>query len=1523
MRRLVLLLLLCAGSIAANAATFTVNNTGDAADAAAGNGTCATSGGVCTLRAALNEANALAGTDTINFGIAGAGPHTIAPASPLPVASSLIIDGTTQLGIGAGPFILLDGTNTVTAGLDFATMSGLNVTIQGLAIGRFTLAGIRTYQISSAVTVKRCHIGVGTDGVTDMGNGDGIWAQIRDLGGSSLIVGDATGGGNVISGNADMGIEIDDSPTGSKLSTFTLQGNIIGLASDGMTQVANSSGAIRTDLQLGNVTIGGSVAGRNIISGNGGGGFLTSGFLQTDLLTFSDNYVGVAIDGNTPRGNNGNGATLVAKQYVVENNIVAANTGHGLTFATSTLSSPIRGNRIGVTADGSAAGNGGSGIVWSSQNAGVIGGPATADQNIIAYNGASGVRVQGGQTEIAENAIFLNGTLGIDLGTINVVDANDVNDADTGGNGLQNRPVISSAMRSGGVTFISGSLSSTPSTAYVIRIFSNTAADPSGFGEGETFVTSVNVTTNAGGTAAFNITTAGAPAGTYVSATATSAGGDTSEFSNAQLVGTPPQMRFASASYVTSELGSVTLTIVRVGGTGVAASVNWATSAGSATAADFAAASGVVNFSPSDTTRTITIAIAPDVLDEIDETFTVTLATPTNADLGAPSVATVQITDDDLAPSVSIGDASINEGNAGSTSLPFNVTLSAASGKPITVDYVTSNGTATAASDYAAIAGTLTFAPGQTVKSIVAQLVGDTSIETNETFTITLSNPVEVTIGDGSATGTIVNDDGLPAITIGDVAIVEGDAGTSTALFTVTLSGPTTATVTANWSTASGTATAGVDYEAASGIVTFAPGELTKSIAVTINGDALVEDNETFTVDLASPANATLADAQGGGTIADDDGTPSLSINDPAVVEGVGATFTVTLAPASALPVTVNYATSNLTATATNDYTTAANTLTFAAGETTKLITVATSDDAVAEPTEDFAITLSGAAGATLGDAGGIATIIDNDGAPRITIGNVTAAETNSGTVAFTFDVDLSHASASTVTVDYSTADGTATAGSGDYATGSGTLTFAPAVTSQSITVMVSGDAIIEPDETLVVTLGNASNAIVIDAEGVATIANDDGAASVSIANATIDEGTGGALDIEFEVTLNAASALPVTVQWATADGTANASDYTAGAGTITFAPGEVLQTIAIAVNTDTAFEPNESFVVNLLGATNASISDAQGTGTLINDDAAPAVPVISIGNASLAESNAGTTLMTFAVQLDVATINTVSVDYATGDGAATAGTDYVATNGTLTFSPGVTTLNVTVPVIGDTLVESNETFAVTLTSPSNATLGIASGTGTILEDDVAPVVPTISIAPASLAEGNAGSTSMTFAVQLNVPTVATVTVNYATSNGTAIAGNDYANTSGTLTFAPGVTTQNISVPIIGDTLVESNESFAVTLTLPSNATLGTASANGTILDDDVAPVVPSISIAPASLAEGNAGSTSMTFAVQLNVPTVATVTVNYATSDGTAVAGNDYANTSGTLTFAPGVTTQTISVPIIGDTLVESNESF
>ena len=193
---------------------------------------------------------------------------------------------------------------------------------------------------------------------------------------------------------------------------------------------------------------------------------------------------------------------------------------------------------------------------------------------------------------------------------------------------------------------------------------------------------------------------------------------------------------------------------------------------------------------------------------------------------------------------------------------------------------------------------------------------------------------------------------------------------------------------------------------------------------------------------------------------------------------------------------------------------------------------------------------------------------------------------------------------------------------------------------------------------------------------------------------------------------------------------------------------------------------------------------------------------------------------------------------YATSNGTATAGVDYTAESGTITFAAGVTTQTVHVGIIGDTAVEPNETFTVTLSAPLGVTIAKGTAVGTITNDDVAVVVtpPAVSVADASVTEGNGGTTNLVFTATLSKVPATTVTVRYATSNGTATAGQDYTAGSGTITFAPGVISQTVNIAVAGDLTVEPTETFTVTLSAPSGATIARSTATATIITDDIAP---------------------------------------------------------------------------------------
>jgi hypothetical protein len=199
---------------------------------------------------------------------------------------------------------------------------------------------------------------------------------------------------------------------------------------------------------------------------------------------------------------------------------------------------------------------------------------------------------------------------------------------------------------------------------------------------------------------------------------------------------------------------------------------------------------------------------------------------------------------------LSITDASVTEGDGGTTTAVFTVTLSAASGRVVSVTYATADGTATAGTDYIGANGILVFAPGQTSRTLTVTVLGDTLDEPDETFTVNLSNAVNAAIADGQGVGTILDDDPEPTLSISDTSVTEGNAGPVSAVFTVTLSAASGRVVSVTYATADGTATAGTDYIGANGILVFAPGQTSRTLTVTVNGDTLDEPDETFTVNL-------------------------------------------------------------------------------------------------------------------------------------------------------------------------------------------------------------------------------------------------------------------------------------------------------------------------------------------------------------------------------------------------------------------------------------------------------------------------------------------------------------------------------------------------------------------------------------------------------------------------------------------------------------------------------------------------
>ena len=796
-------------------------------------------------------------------------------------------------------------------------------------------------------------------------------------------------------------------------------------------------------------------------------------------------------------------------------------------------------------------------------------------------------------------------------------------------------------------------------------------------------------------------------------------------------------------------------------------------------------------------TRTFTVATTEDQAAEADETFAVSLAVSgTTATVTATDTATATITDDDHA-TVTVGDANAAEGDA----LTFTVTLDRAVAGGLTVWPAFTDGTADKGADYTENTTALTFAGalGES-RTLIVATTEDTDVETDETFTVslTVSGTTATVIATDTATATITDDDDA-TVTVGDASAAEGDALT----FTVTLVEAVAGGLTVTPRFTDGTAIRGADYTENTTALTFAgrAGE-TRTFNVTTIEDEAAEADETFTVGLsvAGTSASVTATATATATITDDDDA-TVTVADANAAEGDALTFTVTLDKAVAGGLTVTPRFTDGTAIKDADYTENTTALTFAgrAGET-RTLTVGTTEDQAAEAEETFTVGLSvaGTSASVTATATATATIMDDDDA-TVTVGDASAAE---GDV-LTFTVTLDKAVAGGLTVTPRFTDGTATKGT-DYTENTARITFAGrAGETRTFTVATTDDGAVEPDETFTVNLSvSGTSAAVTDTDtATGTIDNDDLAPAVNLSVNPSSVSEGGA---STPVTVTAAFSTDKTF---TEDRTVTVSvgGGTATSGTDYATVSDLDVTIAGGASSGTG-----TFMLTPIGdgvvEGDETVEVAGSAGDLTVNGAAltltDSTPRLRVSAARAVEGET----MVFTVSLQSPGPRAVTVQYATVDGTATAGADYTSTSGQLVFSADETERQVSVPIVDDVEVEDNETFALAV-HLADAAGSSASATGTVLENDVL----TLSVTAPDVQEADGPAT---FTGSLSSASPYRIVVHYGTSDGTATAGADYVETTGELAFEPGETEKAVVVPVMDDDLVEGTETLLLSMTV-------------------------------------------------------------------------------------------------------------
>lgn len=919
------------------------------------------------------------------------------------------------------------------------------------------------------------------------------------------------------------------------------------------------------------------------------------------------------------------------------------------------------------------------------------------------------------------------------------------------------------------------------------------------------------------------------------------------------------------------------------------------------------------------------------------------------------------------------------EGDNGSKNYVFQVGRFLPSQSTATVVFTTVNDTAlTTDNDYVAMSGTITFTGQETSKTITVVVNGDTKFENDESFFVNLSNASGATISVPSATGFIRNDDGLPTLSIADDSRNEGQILN----FVVTLSAPSGLTVTVPFNTApssSGNIASLADYTATSGVLTFAPGVTTRTIAVQSATDLILEPSETFQVLLGTPSGASKTDGEAQGTIVDVVPLTTLAVSSVLLPEGNSGTtnfvFTVSLSNATTQAVSVSYTTADGPAASgeapallsNNDYQFQSGTLVFNPGETSKVVTIAIIGDAAIESSETFSVnvTRTGNGPTTNTSATGKGTILNDDGSPTITIDNVTVAPGNAQFANAVFTVTLSAAAAQPVSVSFATQDFTAHKNF-DYLPLSGIVTFTPGGSLiQTITVQVLGSSVPEENETFYVNLSSATNAQIGDAQGVATIIRQ----GLSVSDVRVDEGNNPNVAASnkavFTVSLSTPLDHNVTVAYHTSDDSATAAgnDYVPTSNTLTFLPGQTSKLVTVSILGDLDIEANETFFLDLANPSGSQVVIGRGKGTITNDDGLLAkirLQVVNSGGSVVGPGDALGLNEQFTLQ---AYVQDLQVDDPQGIFQAFADVLYDSglvervPGGQVTFgdqfdsvlSTGGTAAGIfnEIGALGDAAqpVPHGAEFLFFSVPLRTKDVGLANFTADpadepehdvllYLRDNPVPVnriqfVDTsvnigsnvISVNNIQIPEGNSGSKDFVFTVTRFLPENSTATVVYTTDDGTAtVASGDYEPTTGTLTFLPGETSHPVTVAVHGDTTDEAHETFLLRLSAATNASSSQSPGVATIVNDDGAVEV---SIANAS---GNEGQ-DLKFVVTLSAVSGKDVLVPFHTEASTsgliATAGSDYLPTSGVLTFAAGVVQQTVTVHALNDVLLDPNETF
>ncbi len=997
-----------------------------------------------------------------------------------------------------------------------------------------------------------------------------------------------------------------------------------------------------------------------------------------------------------------------------------------------------------------------------------------------------------------------------------------------------------------------------------------------------------------------------------------------------------------------------------------AVTVDYATVAGTATSGDDFSplATGFVipanTVDGSTVTLTLSGLILNDPVGEPNESFSIAFTNPSAGLVLSRASHAVTITFDGDPVGVKILDLAATEGNGpGNTTATVVVQLNypiPPLTPAVTVNYTTTDGSAMSGADYVTKAGVLSFAVGESTKTIAVPLVSDTCPEPSKAFFVDLTGVSAAGIlEDNQATVSLLDNDFSGTFQLSAPRLTGSESGTKaqvTVVRTGGLAGGAANCVGFSLTTQDGTATssAPADFTAMGpGPFFFAAGATSRVVEVPIVNDSQDEPEESFVVKLSNPIGLGAAlGAQRTSVVAitdnDTAGALQFSTATATVAEGAGtATLTVTRTGGNTGPLTVDVQVAgSSTATGGGVDFTAPPQLTFNANQSSVPLVVSLTADALSEGNEVATFVLANPTlGATIGVRNTLALTI-TDAQPTVFFAAPTFTVNESAKSVLITVKRAGGVLTDTVQVNYATSFGSALPGvGGDYTDVSGTLVFTSNATSKTFVIPLLGDLVVDGNEFLNLTLSAPSGgtpAVQLGTQSTAVLnitENDLGGVVVfgAAAYATKEPLNTSLLPTKLSVTIKRTGgvAQDASVVLTSVNGSAAfaGSDFTAISKTVTFPAGKIAMIETVEILNDPSPEGPESFTLTLTSPNGGASLGTPATTTITIADNEPVIEwSTTTFNGKEPVGAAATAVANLTLKRTGSTVGDAFVDINVTGGSATFGNNstfdvlWSPNPQTVLLPNGKSSVIVPITINQDSDNEGLETIVLQLENPSGAAKGLLDTTTLKITDEEPVVQFSLSVflvnEPLGSTPGNAVITVRRTG-NLNLGT----NVSYATSNLSATDGQDYTETSGTLNFPSKAASQTFTVPILPDANDEVDETFRVTLSLPAGGSLGTPmQADVKIKDNDTAGKLQ-FQVAVASVAE-EAGSVDL---VVTRTSGTGAATVDYATQGGAGVGGatdgTDYATTLGTLTFAPGESSKTITILVTEDAFGEGGEYF